>query len=507
MPTEIHPFISTQGALTLFFDLINKEAREPSSIITYMEKVFPSQQFIYDQVAKLPTCDAILDEIMTSRENMDIILPSSKRMVFCFYIDLKDLSEDFVDQFYQNAMELKKRQPPNHNTDQHYVVCFRFKVAEMEPGIVEEKANLISEIVNRDYSVSKEVFMLRTTALESFENQERGLVESLFLQSRDNNMDYMAAVSANRSALRRVVYEDYYMNRNVMCQEAIASIDEWLYVPSDKGLIRLKDSIQVEVLKALTEMRTITRSFGRLATLYPVNKEDFDPVKTLGIFVTGYTSKFGRNHPILAERRKRMIEDKQDSLISRINMTSISEVIDTYHYPDLVSLIKTDNNEYSEIVVHDVLLDQRQKLPEEEEFARTITNVIMNKIKDMRVLKTLNDPENGLKAKKEREKRLYQRELLRAGVYHNLEECFDLIDEHSNPNLIDGMFAELLYLKVLVNDKCNEKLQSYPAGIHGINNAYNYSEIEPCEIIITKLFNMVELRGNRAMENLLRVLQ
>ena len=508
MPTETHPFISTQGALTLFFNLINSDSRESSPIITYMEKAFPSQQFIYNKVAKLPNCDTILDEIMMSRENMDIILPSSKRLVFCFYIDLKDFSKDFVDQFYQIAIELRKRQPLNHNTDQHYVVCFRFKVAQMETCIIEEKASLINELVNRDHSVSKEIFMLRTTALESFENQERGLVESLYLQSRENNTDYMASVSANRSALRMVVYEDYYMNRNAMCQEAIARIDEWLTVPSDKDLLRLKDSIQEEVLKALAEMRTITRSFGRISTLYPVNKEDFDPVKTLGIFITGYTSKFGRNHPILVERRKKMIEDKQDSLIDRINMTSISEVIvDTYHYPDLIKLIDVDSKEYSENVVHDVLLDQRQRLPEEEEFVRTITNVIMEKIKDMRVLKTLDDPENGLKIKKERERRLYQKELLKAGVYNNLEECFDLIDRHARPSLINGMFAELSYQRVLINDKCHEKLQSYPAGIRGINDAYNHSEIEPCEIVLTRVFNMVELRGNEAMENLCRVLQ
>ena len=58
--TDTHSFNSEQGALTIFYDQINKDAEEPSSIGMFMEKVFPPQQFIYEQRDKLPDCNTMV---------------------------------------------------------------------------------------------------------------------------------------------------------------------------------------------------------------------------------------------------------------------------------------------------------------------------------------------------------------------------------------------------------------------------------------------------------------
>lgn len=503
MPTTALHFNSSQGALTVFYDLVGDKAKEPSSIVTYMEKVFPSQEYIYKKADNVPEYNDVIEDILMQRDNMDIILPASNRMIFCYYIDLADLTKDMVDRYYKMAAELRMKQPPNNLTDQHHMVCFRFKVAELEESVINEKAELLIDLVNRDLSVSKEVFMLRTTALERFENQENGLVESLFIQSRADNTQYINSVG--NSALRMVVYEDYYENRNTTCTEGIKKIDEWFQNPSDPDLGKLKDAIKEEVLKALSELRVITRNFGRLSTLYPVNIEDFEPIKTL-FFVTGYASKIGRNHPLLVERRSRMIEDKQEVLKKGIDTKKIMEVVNGYHYPDLKKLSDEDTD-FTASLVSDVLLDQRQKQPEEEQLADEIIASIMGKIRDDKLVRKLDDPEDGIVAKKVRAKKLLQKERLSAGIYRNLDECLARIDEHAKPNLINGIFGAASYKIALVNDNCYAKIQGDARGIQGFDEAYNYDGIDPCEIAVTKVYNMVSLSGDNAKDKLLEALE
>lgn len=504
MPTKAMHFDSSQGALTVFYDLVGDKAKEPSSIVTYMEKVFPSQEYIYKKASDVPEYDEVIGDILTKRDNMDIILPASNRMIFCYYIDLADLTKEMVDRYYEMAAELRLKQPPNNLTDQHHMVCFRFKVAEMEESIINEKAELLIDLANRDLSVSKEVFMLRTTALERFENQENGLVEGLFIQSRADNMQYNNARTVGDTMLRMVVYEDYYENRNTSCTEGIRKIDEWFQNPSDPDLGKLKDAIKEEVLRALSELRVITRNFGRLSTLYPVNVDDFEPVKTL-FFVTGYVSKIGRNHPLLVERRSRMIEDKQEALKNGVDTKKIMAVVNSYHYPDLKRLAD-ENTDFTKSLVSDALLDQRQKQPEEEQLAAEIITSIMETIRGDKLVRKLEDPEDGIKAKKTRAKKLLQKEKLSAGIYRNLDECLARIDEHAKPNLLSGIFGAASYKIAMVNDNCYAKIQGDNRGIQGFDEAYNYDGIDPCEIAVTKVYDMVSLSGVGANKKLLEAL-
>ena len=58
----------------------------------------------------------------------------------------------------------------------------------------------------------------------------------------------------------------------------------------------------------------------------------------------------------------------------------------------------------------------------------------------------------------------------------------------------------------LVNDDCYARIQSDYNGIYGFSSAYNYAGIDPCEIVVTKVYNMADLSGTSAVDNLLRIL-
>lgn len=499
-------FNSKQGALTVFYDLIRKDAQEPSSIRTYMEKVFPSQEYIYKQVDKAPDYNTMMKDILDRRDEMDIIIPAGNKMVFCFYLDIGDLTREWLDQFYLRAQELRRKQPVEQIQDQHHVICFRFKVAELAPEVIREKAELLSDF-GKNRSISKEIFMFRTTALERFDKQEQGMVECLFLQTRvESNREYVTMRNNSPDALRMVVYEDYYENRATKCAAGIEEIDRWLKTSADPEFTLLKDSIKEVSINALSELRVITRNFNRVTSLYPVNEEDFEPVKTL-FFITGYTSRIGRNHPILVEQRQKRIDDKKESLIEGVDDRKIIDVINKYHYPDLENLSSV-GEEFANKLVSEILMDQRQKLPEEEDFAKQIVNYVMNKISRLDLLNNLNDAENGIKAKKERARKLLQKESLTAGIYRNLDECLENIDDHARAYVINGMISTPSYKCALVNDNCYERLQgAYGGIIVGFDITYNYSDIEPCEVVVVKVCNILDLGLADAEKQLLRVLE
>ena len=499
-------FNSGQGALTVFYDMIKKDIFEPSSIKSYMEKIYRSQEYLYRQVDEAPDCDTMLRDILERRNEMDIVIPQGFKMVFCYYLDLCDLTREFLDQYYLRARELSKRQPPQQFGDQHHILCFRYKVAEMEQDQANEKIALLCEL-GKTSDISKEVFMLYTTAFEQFDRQEQGLVECLFIQSRaSENTEYIQKRVLNPNALRMVKYEDYYENRVAACKEGIRGIEDFLNTPVDGELTNLKDSIKGIVNKSLAEFRTITRSFTRVLPLYPVNEEDFEPIKFLFFFTTGYRSKISRSHPLLAEQRQKRIDDKKNDLVEAVDTREAEEVIENYHYPDLLELAKRDEGIIDNIV-KDIAAGQRNDYPEEKEFVKQIVTSIMKKLWGLEQVRNINDSENGIKAKKERARLLLQREEMIAGKYQNLQACFDHIDEDTTPYVINGRISSQSYKCALVNDEGYARVQGDVNGITGFAIAYHYSGIHPCEVVVVKVFNMLDLGNASAEENLRNVLK
>ena len=131
----------------------------------------------------------------------------------------------------------------------------------------------------------------------------------------------------------------------------------------------------------------------------------------------------------------------------------------------------------------------------------------MEKIRDDKLVRKLDDPEDGIAIKKTRAKKLLQKERLSAGIYRNLDECLENIDEHARPNLINGIFGAASYKIAMINDNCYAKIQGDYNGIEGFDEAYNYDGIEPCEIAVTKVYDMVSLSGENAINRLLEAFE
>lgn len=506
MATNIRRFGGEQGALTVFFDLIHDE-KEPSSIQFYMESTFPLQQYVYQRIDQLPDCDTVLDMIMEKRDRMDIILPAGNRMVFCYYLDLRDLDQALIDDFYENAGKLTRKQPVYNQFDQHHVFCFRHKVAEMDRELIEKKADLIIDLMTRDKGISKEIFLLRTTAFEHFDNQEHGLVNSLFFASRNDNSRYIQALNQRPMSLRMVAYDDYYENRYSTCDAGIREVNDWQTKEADPDLSMLKSQIAQVVLKSLGVLRSLMQGFWKRSTLFPVNVNDFEEEKFLFI-TTGYKSKIGRTHPLLIEERNRLIEGKKESLIGNADINEVSRFIaEQFHYPDIKKLCDPALNLSSD-VADLVFVSQGNKQPEEERsFASEMTNDILEKIRKLEVVRNIDDPDVGEMAKMERKKRNFQKEQLNAGNYQNLEHCFKTIDESVRPTMVGGFFGDSHLKTALVNDECNERLSVDPDGVKGFTEVYTYDQISPCQITVTEIYNMADLEDReKAVSTLKKII-
>ena len=72
MSTKVSQFESGQGALTLFYDFIKDDKKNPSLINGFMKRVFPSrQEYIYKKADHVPDCSELIDTISESINNAD----------------------------------------------------------------------------------------------------------------------------------------------------------------------------------------------------------------------------------------------------------------------------------------------------------------------------------------------------------------------------------------------------------------------------------------------------
>ena len=128
---------------------------------------------LYLEENSLPGSDKLLSTIKDSLKNYEIIMPvnRSNEFVFAYYIELKDLTDEWIADFCKCARDFQRKMPINIPEQQHHVVYFRFTVAGLEPEEFREKARLVNKLISEDTDISKEVFMLRSMELESFEKQ------------------------------------------------------------------------------------------------------------------------------------------------------------------------------------------------------------------------------------------------------------------------------------------------------------------------------------------------
>ncbi len=492
MPTQTTNFDAQQGALTIFYDQTEAE----NSLQVYMKRVFPLQQYVYKKTQQLPDGKGLIQNIQQVLESYEVILPPQNRFVFCYYIDLKDLTDEWVDAYFERAETLKKAQPVTSMMDQHHVVCLRYKVNSIESE--EEKQAVIRRIIRlytENDSISKQIFYLRTTAFQSFDAQENGLINALFLLSRADRGIVASQLGNYHDRLRMLEYADFYEGRTANCDREIDAIMDWLQNPNDAELSRAAELGNQILASAVRSFYDRSRNFNRLLTLYPASEDDFEGNKLMGFHLVQ------KNDQVIEECKRRFMQGKKDEVLQNVSFEELEQLIqDEYHYEDRRKLSELVASGQMKTKLKAGFGDNQKALPPE---TGELEDAVREKILD--VMKRNTEHVEEERAARELELKQLRKER-QSSSYQTLEQCFLQIDTDTRQKPINGQFGDLSYSFAFVNNTCMHRLTMQNEEIKGIPSVHIYSGIDPNEVVLLKEYLMVKLTAEDAEERLAQII-
>ena len=505
---EIQTLNNSQGAMVIFCDMVNDDS---SIVSTCLDRYFSSQEYMYIQKNKFPAFNELIGEIKKNLDNYDLIRPSDKyknNMVFAYYVELKDLTEDWIKDFFECAHEFQKKVDYEYPEQQRHFIYIRFTAAGLEPEVFKAKAELVKKLINEGRDISKEVFILRRNILDSFGDQEKGLSLGLFLQSRRDNLGYQI----NYNYLMMVSYEDYSDQRAEKCRKKIEKIDKWLEESIDKDLEDLSHEITESVNGSLKELAKCIQLSDRTLSLYPVNKEDFEEERFL-FWVRHYRSTISSKHPILIELKKDAVSKSEEKILDKVDCKSIKRLLEEqYYYNDLKKvrdklIDPSKREEYFDILKGQVLKQATQtlRIPDKESFVTKLINAILDRINENEYIKNLDEGENSIHKRKTRSKNLYNIESREAETYKDLKDCFDKISAHANlPMINNAVTPEETFKIAIINNACVGILRTGANEINGFEIAYSYQN--DYEVTIMKNFMIVDMKKDNCDQTLMEIL-
>ncbi len=486
MSTQLQNYSKTQDALTLFFDL----QTEKNSIKLWMNELFDEGQALY--LTEKMDGVTLFNHLQKLLNDGEALLPMNSRILFCYYLPLEDLTEEWIMDFFERAETFKKFVPLENSFNQHYIICLSCATNHIPEDKHEELARLMLRLGKENPIVSHQIYLIRVAGFQEYTNQEHALVQMLHMLSREDYHKIRQPKAG--SAIRMLDYADYYEDRALRCDEKIREINYWENQSNDHGLANTYKIINQVKDPAIDTLRNSSREFRKKCRVYPVRLNDFN-----GNVFIGFTSSVTANHPILQKRREEYTERKRQELIRSINYGSIEDFIKTTYcssdYEELEEKIN-DGELKKEFVGKSDEYDREPEIKKLlEEMYGNLDKVLQAHVEKLPELK--ND--------KQKEKRRYMKELQMAGQYKSLEDCFERICEDLKPKPIQGRFLQPRMTIALLSGKPLQDWNTKMYEIQGIHQAYKYPSIKPSEIVLLNESELVDLDDPNAVSVLKNV--
>ena len=490
MPTRLDSLENTQGAVTVFFD----EQTEENIIEAQMREVYAnSRQYLY--LKKLPgSGKEFVQFLKKQRQAGDLSVPRGERIVFCHYLELRNLTEEWIDAFFERAYDFRKSMGMNTTTfEQHYIFCFRYEVNTLEEEEEKERAEgLLKKLVEGNEMISRQIYLLRIQGLDTYDNQEKGLVQMLHLISRISYAVTLKAINAYKTYINMISYADYFENRVKSRQEQIKKIDAWMSEISDPDLNRMKEAIRLSAAAPADALGREIRGFSRRIPLYPASINDFRK-RGFWPFIS-YESTITKNNPIVAKMRKKFVAEKSAMLANGADIREPIRICgEEYNYKDYEIL---DEKLRDSGFVQELMGD----IGKQDEAVKELTERIIERV--LKRIQKLASSRDDVKKAKLSERKQCLRELDKYDDYANLEDCFYAIDHATQPNPIAGKYPDSVNTIALVNDRCYNDWNSKGYDVQGVGTAYYYKNLGPCEIVMIKEYAMVNLADENTDDNL-----
>lgn len=498
MPTKLNDFNSAQDALTVFLDY--RREKKSDSVEDTLKERFKPMQALYLYGERCEESGAKLYQFLQNKiEAGEVVLPKSDRFVFCHYLPLNDLTEEWVKSWEKRVSEFQERLKVENLFQQYHVVCLIYESSKTPLGEKkEETVRLIKQLATDLPGVAHVVYLLYTNGFETLAGQEQGIVQLLYVLSRKNT-ETMIEPMQHRTWLKILMYSDYSRKMAEMWSKKIKLLTYWMTEEADPQKRLFVETIEEQLTGPAGYLQEAEIDFDSRVDIYPVHISDFE--KSGHLWNKTMYSRIGADHEIIRRRKKEYFGILLEKMILEFDYTKVETmVMQKLCYKDMQKLPEFIKKDLQTAIEEELLLNREERA---RESIRQLIQGVCGQIQ--KKLGKYLEAVDKIKTEKEKEMQEAQRALNIAGRYHDMGKCFQNIAKESEFRPMDGKFPEFIKDICLVGSECCGMWGSTTT-IKGISDAYSCADIDPMDVAFLKTGALIQLDKEEEAQKLVKIL-
>lgn len=445
-------------------------------------------EFVYLRNKEFNAKD-LYDNLKQRIKNGESIPPKKDRMVFCHYLNLIDLNNEWVDRFFKQAKKMHEFVPYDNLSDQYHLICFRLKAKEIPDEKVDDYTQLLMKLGMEQSDVARQIYIIREQGLadNQIRKQEYGIAHMFHMCSRAGHNLLQPIRPTVECTIHLISYTDYYEDQQRECNEQLKKVEHWLTNKTDPRQNKIKKAI-LEICTTMNEkLRCKERELVEKSSVYPVRITEY-----IGNCFTGYKRNEGFINQRLSSLQKGELGNEIKEIEEATDFSPVLNTINDYCYPDLVSLQKSIE-----------LGTIKAELKKDDSF-RNIEEVI-----EAAYNRFLKEIANGLdnlseqKTDKENDKKQLIVLLNEAGLFNSLEDCFKRINNETRTGSFKGIPLSCQFSACFVNGPFVADWDMDRRNIEEESFVYSYPPINPLQVVMLIVYDYLTFKSedDKSAEN------
>lgn len=473
-----------------------------------LQETFDRRKYIYYQNSDSSE-DELWSDIEQKLETEEIILPVSQRVIFCNYIDLADVNEEWL-QCFRNRMRVFQERGMVHDMSQHYHLnLFRYQTRK---ALSEEKKKeffeVLSQLWNMKYQYMRHSeFLIYAGGLKPNlmeQEQEKGVLRFLELLSiRDCNR--VLNVGRFNRSLFVLGETEYYERHARKCEEELKKLDLWLRHAKDENLSDFASSLNSTVSEQARKLQERLQVFQRESGLYPMSTRDYIERRVL----------FRRSYVRPEGVPRRLQDEKKKEIVSFCNQIKNSEEKEEWkknltlqlHYPDLLKLSQEWREGRLQIMVKNSVNNYISEMQLAAEECEVFQKAVYSWIEEFAQENLITEKMREMREDREGKELQLKDEFNRASIFSDLRTCFSQIKEKTRfqvPAVIQAQEVEQI---AMINSEIGRDWQTKGYDITEVRDEQIavMNNLYPYEIVYMKFGKYIDLTNGEQTEQQLRM--
>ena len=500
MATLLTSFYSYQDALTLFFDYQNDMPRD------LIDAVFQQNEYLYFDASNSAMAGVQLFEYIRNKiDKYEISFPGTNRMVFCHYLRLNDLTQEWINNWKKQTLSFQERMHPQNPSDQFHVFCFVYE-ASSSP-ITSNRKETVAELLKLLQMELPDIlhvsYLLYTDSFDKPVRQQQGMIRNMYILSRKSTSS-MISMTWKPNCLKTITYADYSLVQAEQCVIKIETIKKWLEKEADPKLLTFISVIRDEFRGHVAKLAQAQLDFNDKVGIYPVSVEDFE--KT-GFWGRDRVSRFDIDHPVIQKRKEEFFEELRETLLRKYNFEGIRKLLDEkLNYKDLLLAkelagIKSENDGSLEQELFSYVKTTVQ-IP--EDIVYPLIEKICIRIRSH--IKEVTDDLNRIHRERLLQLQRLENRFKTLGRYSGIEECFQKINNETSFKPISGQTPGSITSVCIIGKTPYEEWQANQYEISGVLQAYYCDALGDIDVLLLKIGNLIDLAEDDAIDTLKYIL-